>query len=94
MHSNKTAVRVCPNNKLLLEGLPLREKPSTQSWFRAFMFLTTTYNTTSSLFFEGEEITIFGLLKYNTQSDEFKIDNPIAFLMGNSKESLLDQLES
>lgn len=86
-------MRVCPSNKLILEGLPEREKPSTQSWFRAFMFLTTTYNTTSWLFFEGEEITIFGLLKYNTRSEEFTIDNPIAFFLGDAKFDLISQLK-
>ena len=34
---------------------------------------------------EGDELTIFGLLTYDSKSDEFRFDNPLEFLHSSSR---------
>jgi len=29
--------------------------------------------------FEGDELTVFGVISYNVKSDEFTIDDPVGF---------------
>jgi len=52
------------------------------------MFITSCYSTTSQRVFEGDSLSVFGIMHYNASADEFTIDNPIAF-MQNGDRSLL-----
>jgi len=53
------------------------------------MFLTYLYSKEVTLIKEGDEVTVFGLLTYNSKSDEFRFDNPFGFLQQNSRGDLL-----
>ena len=44
------------------------------------MFMTYLYNKQVYFIKEGDELSVFGLLTYNTKSDEFTFDNPFGFL--------------
>lgn len=59
------------------------------SWIRYFMFLTYLYSKEVTLIKEGDEVIVFGLLTYNSKSDEFRFDNPFGFLQQNSRGDLL-----
>jgi len=39
-------------------------------------------------------MSIFGILNYDFKSDEFSIDNPIAFLTNANKDTLVESIES
>lgn len=53
------------------------------------MFLTYLYSKDVTVVKEGDELTIFGLLSYNSKSDEFRFDNPFGFIQQNSRTELL-----
>ena len=38
------------------------------------------YTTHSQIIYEGDELSVFGLISYNTNSNELKIDDPIGFV--------------
>ena len=44
------------------------------------MFLTYLYSQDVTVIKEGDDLTIFGLLTYNSQADEFRFDNPFGFI--------------
>jgi hypothetical protein len=44
------------------------------------MYFTSIYTTTSEMVFEGDELTVFGVISYNVKSDEFTIDDPVGFV--------------
>jgi len=44
------------------------------------MFFTTFYATHTQIIVEGDDLSVFGLLRYNVKSDEFTIDDPIGFI--------------
>jgi hypothetical protein len=74
---------VSPSNQVLVSGLKQKESEEATSMYglgKAFMFLFSTYSTHSHLMYEGDEVSIFGVLKYQVKSDEFTIDNPIGFI--------------
>lgn len=56
------------------------------------MAFTYLYSKEATVIKEGDEITIFGLLTYNTKSDEFRFDDPLGFIQGNSRSELLSRL--
>ena len=44
------------------------------------MFLTYLYSKEVTIVKEGDELTIFGILTYDSKSDEFRFDNPFGFI--------------
>lgn len=72
---------MCPSNKVDLAGL--KTKSSADNWTplgKLFMFFTYLYTTTSEVVYEGDELSVFGLMSYNVKSDEFTIDDPLGFI--------------
>jgi hypothetical protein len=41
------------------------------------------------MIYEGDEVSIFGLLKYHVKSDEFTIDDPIGFIQNGERDELI-----
>lgn len=56
------------------------------------MAFTYLYSKEVTIIKEGDEITIFGLLTYNTKSDEFRFDDPLGFMQGSSRSELLSRI--
>ena len=56
------------------------------------MFLTYLYSKEVTIVKEGDELTIFGILTYNSKSDEFKFDNPFGFIQSGSRNELLSSI--
>jgi hypothetical protein len=90
------SIRVCPNNTLLVGNLTHHKKTGRVDSFlaRAFLCLTSLYTTESQCFYENDEVSVFGVLKYNTLTDEYRIDNPLAFLQSTDKDGVLGQFTS
>ena len=64
-----------------LSGLKVQHTPgASSSWGRFFMFLTYLYSQDVTVVKEGDDLTIFGLLTYNSKADEFRFDNPFGFI--------------
>ena len=53
------------------------------------MFLTYLYSKEVTIVKEGDELTIFGILTYDSKSDEFRFDNPFGFIQSGSRNELL-----
>ncbi len=43
--------------------------------------------------FEGDELTVFGVISYNVRSDEFTIDDPVGFFQNGQREQLLTTMK-
>lgn len=80
-------IRVCPSNKVDLAGL--KSKSSTDDWSpwgKLFMYFTYLYTTTTEMVYEGDELSVFGMLSYNVKSDEFTLDDPLGFIQEGQRE--------
>ena len=44
------------------------------------MYFTYLYTTTSEIIYEGDNLSVFGIVNYNVKSDEFTIDDPLGFI--------------
>lgn len=78
-----------------LSGLKVEHTPgASSSWGRGLMFLTYLYSKDLTVIKEGDDLTIFGLLTYNSKSDEFCFDNPLGFIQQGSRAELLKQISS
>ena len=56
------------------------------------MYFTYLYTTTSEIIYEGDNLSVFGIVNYNVKSDEFTIDDPLGFIQDGQTDILVDKL--